>query len=415
MPAIGRLDSRSNGAPGPDVIFPASAIHAPSAQWAGVLRRRALRPVPPVDLQSLLTAFREQSDFYRQRLAVAGSWSAVPPLEKSDVSKVPVANDFRVKEARTSGTTGMQLSIWNTSPEREFRRALLYRPQLFYDLPETVTQLVFVDGDACARPEDRPKRFYYGGRHYATWFAGAAGNVDAIRHLLLTLRPKLIRGISSGIVRFLMEAGESFRNLGVSIVGPGGEYLQPEWRQMMADAFAARVLDRYGSTETGAIAWQCPYCDDYHANVDEIHLETSPEGLLATPLFVNSQPLLRYRLGDSIGFEVSGQVCQVRLPTVRILEARRDDWIIGRDGQRVSPLSFQFEKLPGLQYWRLHQLGTGDLRLYFDASTPETTGPELASALATVVPGRKIDLVQGVWKLKRGGKFKRVVSDYSGA
>ena len=53
----------------------------------------------------------------------------------------------------------------------------------------------------------------------------------------------------------------------------------------MAEAFRARVLDRYGSQETGAIAWQCPHCEDYHANTDEILLEADGAGLIATPLF----------------------------------------------------------------------------------------------------------------------------------
>ncbi len=395
------------------MIYSASAIHSHPSQWAEVLRHRALRFGSAVDTQSLLAAFREHSDFYRRRLAGAIAWSAVPPLEKQDVPRVPVAKDLPVREARTSGTTGLQLSIWNNSREREFRRALLYRPQLFYDLPERVTQLVFVDGDACAKPEDWPKRFDYGGRHYATWFAGVAADVGAIRHLLLTIRPQLIRGISSGIVRFLMEAGESFRDVGVAIVGPGGEYLHTEWRQIMADGFGALVLDRYGSTETGALAWQCPYCDHYHANVDEIHLEASPAGLLATPLFVNSQPLLRYRLGDDIRFEERQQACQLRLPTIGIVEARRDDWIIGYDGRRISPLSFQFEKLPGLRAWRLHQLSSGNLQLYFDAAKSQNLEPKLVSMLTEIVPGREIDLVEGVWRLQRGGKFKRVVSDCS--
>ena len=150
------------------------------------------------------------------------------------------------------------MTIRNSDTEREFRRALLYRPQLFSDLPAEVTQVVFVDGDWCAAPSDPPKWFDYGGSVYRTWFCGVGADAAEVAGLLAALRPQLVRGIASGIVRFIENHGDHLRALGVQIVGPGGEFLLPEWRALMSDAFGARVLDRYGSTETGAIAWQCP-------------------------------------------------------------------------------------------------------------------------------------------------------------
>ena len=81
-------------------------------------------------------------------------------------------------------------------------------------------------------------------------------------------------------------------------------------------------------------------------------------------------------------------------------------------GLKVSPLSFQFERVTGLKAWHLHQLNTGELRLYFDGETP--TGDiqqQLAKQLQNIVSGRDYELVEGVWELERGGKFKRVTSD----
>ena len=388
-----------------------SRIRLPEAQWAGALRDAALADAEPVDRSELLAAYREHSAFYRQRLDGISEWADVPLLDKADVARVPVIDDGTVKEARTSGTTGQQVSIWNTSREREFRRALLYRPQLFYPLPAQVRQLVFVDGDWCMNAGDQPKRFAYGGVEYRTWFAGAAGAIEQIHDLLIALRPQLIRGISSALVRLLMESGQTYRQLGVAVVAPGGEYLLPEWRSLIEEGFGAPLYDRYGSQETGAIAWQCPCCGKYHANVDEILLEPGRDGLVATPLFVSSQPLLRYRLGDQVQIQAPDQACQVRLPILEIAAARRDDWLVDGYGRLVSPLSFQFERLEGLTAWRLHQASDGRLTMYFDATRPTVTGPALTQALCRLVPAREISLAEGVWQLKRGGKFKRVISD----
>jgi phenylacetate-coenzyme A ligase PaaK-like adenylate-forming protein len=389
-----------------------SRIHLPESEWATALRDAALVETEPVDRSELLGIYRDHSAFYRQRLDGIAAWSDIPLLEKDDVAKVPVFDDGTIKEARTSGTMGQQVSIWNTSREREFRRALLYRPQLFYPLPEQVRQLVFVDGDWCMAAGDQPKRFTYGGIEYRTWFAGAAGAIEQIHALLVELRPQLIRGISSAIVRQLMESERTYRQLGVAIVAPGGEYLLPEWRSLIEEGFGAPVYDRYGSQETGAIAWQCPDCGEYHANVDEILLEPGADGLVATPLFVSSQPLLRYRLGDHVQVQAASGTCRVRLPVLTIAAARRDDWLVDGHGRLVSPLSFQFERFEGLTAWRLHQASDGRLTLYFDASRPAVTGPVLAQALRRLVPDREVRLAEGVWQLKRGGKFKRIISDF---
>ncbi len=388
-----------------------SAIHAPEGEWGPRLCRGALEATEKHDRSAILSWFRGSNAFYADRIGDNHDWEQVRALEKHEVADIPVAADDSTGENRTSGTSGFQVTIRNNLRERRFRRALLYRPHLFYDLPVEVHQIVFIDGAWCAKAEMPPKLFEYGGVRYRTWFAGVAADVGQVRDLLIAVRPQLIRGISSGIVRFIDQVGRSFRDLGVRYVAPGGEFLQPEWRALMGDAFAAPVLDRYGSTESGAIAWQCPLCRQYHANADEIVLEADPEGLLVTPLFVSSQPLLRYRLGDVVSFDTAASDCRVRLPTLTIKRARRDDWIIGRDGRRVSPLSFQFEQVPHLDAWRLHQSPDGSLCLYFESSRPDIVAQQLGQHLANVVPNRPFELRQGIWRLERSGKFKRVSSD----
>ncbi len=388
-----------------------SVIHFPESEWGQRLRERALAAPAAHDRADILEWFRASSPFYADRIDQNRAWDQIQPVEKSEVADIPVAPDASLREARTSGTSGFQVSVRNNSRERCFRRALLYRPHLFYDLPDDVCQVVFIDGSWCAEAGMPPKLFEYGGVRYRTWFAGVAADVDQIRRLLTDLRPQLIRGISSGIVRFIDQAGDSLRHLGVRYIAPGGEFLQTKWRTAMHDAFGAEVLDRYGSTESGALAWQCPCCHDYHANVDEIVLEADPDGLLVTPLFVSSQPLLRYRLGDVVEFSDAAPDCRIRLPTITIKQARRDDWIIDREGRRVSPLSFQFEQVQYLDAWRLHQSRDGSLCLYFESEQPDVVQQQLGHCLTDAVSNQPFELRHGIWQLRQGGKFKRVSSD----
>jgi len=351
-------------------------------------------------------------------LAGLADWRDIPPLEKRELALVPVTSPGGLHETRSSGTTGRQAVIRNTGIERRFRQALAYRPFLFYPLTPAanniVRQVIFVDGKDIDPVDKQQWPFDFGGHTYLTWRVGIAASPEQVHALLQAVRPQVLRGLTSGIVRFAEELQRPLEGLGIQVVSPSGEQLSDDWRTSLREAFAAPVLDRYGSTETGSMAWQCPFCDDYHVNSDEVIVEEHADGVLATPLFIESQPLLRYRLDDLIRFHATKRDCRIRLPVMTVLEARRDDWIIDGAGLKVSPLSFQFERVAGLKAWRLHQLSSGALRLYFDSEVPdEGIREQLARQLQHIVAGRDYELVEGVWEHEHAGKFKRVTSDMS--
>ncbi|MCP4090979.1 MAG: hypothetical protein GY746_14490 [Gammaproteobacteria bacterium] len=373
-----------------------------------------------MNLYKCLETFRNHDEFYAERLAGLSDWRDIPPLEKSELASVPIIATEILYETRSSGTTGKQAVIKNTVLERRFRQALAYRPFLFYPLQPSpnniIRQVIFVDGKYVDPADKQQWSFNFGGNTWLTWRAGIAASPEKIHALLKLVKPQILRGLTSGLVRFVEELHRPLEGLGVQIVSPSGEKLSDSWRTSLHEAFAIPVLDRYGATETGSMAWQCPYCHDYHVNSDEIIVEDSSEGVLATPLFIESQPLLRYRLDDRIQFHAAQKNCRIRLPVMTVLEARRDDWIIDGAGLKISPLSFQFERVAGLKAWHLHQLSNGTLRLYFDCETPsglpgKSIREQLIKQLQEIVIGRDYELMEGVWKLKQVGKFKRVTSD----
>ena len=408
--------------------FPDSARYLHPSEWADALRSRAMSAQSEIDLRAALETFQRHDEFYAGRLAGLSDWRDIPPLEKSELALVPVISSEDLHETRSSGTTGVQAVVRNTALERRFRQALAYRPFLFYPLSSDVPpapnniirQVVFVDGKDLDPADKQQWPFDFGGHTYLTWRAGIAAAPEQIHALLQSVRPQVVRGLTSGLVRFVEELQRPLQGLGVQVVSPSGEQLSDDWRSSLHEAFATPVLDRYGATETGSMAWQCPYCHDYHVNSDEIIVENGVEdggeGVLATPLFIESQPLLRYRLDDRIQFHAAETNCRIHLPVITVLAARRDDWIIDGAGLKVSPLSFQFERVAGLKAWHLHQLSSGALRLYFAGEVlAEVSGEgiqeQLAKQLQKIVAGRDYELVEGVWGLERGGKFKRVTSD----
>jgi phenylacetate-coenzyme A ligase PaaK-like adenylate-forming protein len=391
----------------------------PRSEWAERLRIRALAEPENVDLNSVLETYRRHNEFYANRLKTVLRWDNIAPLTKDELADIPVSASEPLHETRSSGTSGLQVIIRNTLSERRFRQALAYRPFLFYPLREVIAdhlqQVIFVDGVEIDAVDKQQWPFEFGGRSYLTWRVGIAAPAEKILALLIQLRPQIIRGLCSGIVRFVEQTNRPLDNLGVQVVSPSGEFLTSEWRSVLSNAFAAPVLDRYGATETGSIAWQCPYCDDYHANVDELIVEPKQDGVLVTPLFIESQPMLRYQLEDRVDLHTEEHACRIRLPKLTVLEGRRDDWIIDGAGCQISPLSFQFEQVAGLKAWRMHQLETGAIHLYVDleagGEVGRNTRAQMIQQFQNTVPGRGCELIDGTRKLQRSGKFKRVVSD----
>lgn len=386
------------------------ARRARREDWPAVLRSHALRPPPPPEPAAVLRAFRTSNAFYAARLRDVADWAAVPPLTKAELTAVPVAATERHYEMRTSGTSGQQALVHCSQSEGRFRQALSYRPLLFCQLPAVVRQVIFRDGAEIEAPGRQQFPFRYGGSVYLTWRVGIAASAPAIAALLRAVRPHLVRGLTSGIVRFVEQAPDRLDGLGVQWLSTSGEFMRPEWRVTLERAFGARVLDRYGSTETGSLAWQCPWCAGYHANTDEQLLEPRPDGLLVTPLFMRTQPLLRYRLNDVVEWAAAPSGCRLGLPVLHIAAARRDDWLIDGAGNKVSPLSLQFEQIVGLQRWRLHQRASGELDLYVDGELDTASRAQLLNQLRAAIPGREPRLAGATVQAPTDSKFKRVSS-----
>ncbi|MET9297506.1 AMP-binding protein [Streptomyces sp. NPDC003077] len=109
----------------------------------------------------------------------------------------------------------------------------------------------------------------------------------------------------------------------------GGEPLTRARRERIARTWNARVVEEYGSTETGSLAGECPQ-GRLHLWADRALFEVfdpatgafSAEGagqLVVTTLYREAMPLVRYNLEDTV--EVSHRHCPCgwHLPTVRVL------------------------------------------------------------------------------------------------
>jgi phenylacetate-coenzyme A ligase PaaK-like adenylate-forming protein len=183
--------------------------------------------------------------------------------------------------------------------------------------------------------------------------------------------------------------------LALSEVWVGGEQLSAEQRTRIHAAFGCPVHNNYGASEFYAMAWECA-AGQLHLNHDWLILEPVdrqgrpvPPGevshsVLLTNLANRTQPLLRYRLGDSLRRLPGVCACGSRFPAIEV-HGRADHTLVLRDAQqrevKLLPLALCTAIEEGAQVTRFQLLCTAPerLELRFEAGQAE---PDAAFARA---------------------------------
>ncbi len=165
--------------------------------------------------------------------------------------------------------------------------------------------------------------------------------------------------------------------LSLSEVWVGGEQLSAEQRTRIRAAFGCRVHNNYGASEFYAMAWECAE-GRLHLNHDWLILEPVdrqlrpvPPGevsdsVLLTNLANRTQPLLRYRLSDSLRLLPAGCACGSAFPGIEV-HGRADHTVVLHDAQRrevkLLPLALATAIEEGAQVTRFQLLCTAPDRL----------------------------------------------------
>jgi len=387
----------------------------PRPSYYSALRDRALHTPVSADRQALLEWFRSAHGFYRKRLRKVLGWESVPVLERMDIEYIlPTRFRSSLIALPTSGTTGQIITVINDLEEYKFRQALAYRQFAFCDLPRNVRQLILADVDS-RREFLRESTLGLGQYWFSQWVISASASPEEQLGALYRVRPHLLTGFASALVRLAIASPRTIPRQDLRVVSPGGEYLCAGWRSILRERYGCAVIDRYGCTECGAIGWECPLCGAYHANGDEMMIETGLKGVIITPLFLRVQPLLRYHLGDYVDWVQDGPTsCSIKLPVIRIREGRRDDWLYDGNDIPVSPLAFQFERYARLKQWKIAQRLDGNIVLFiaWEGRLSDGDRRALIREVRNVVAEREVEVIGDVAGWSAMGKFKRVLCKY---
>jgi phenylacetate-CoA ligase len=144
-----------------------------------------------------------------------------------------------------------------------------------------------------------------------------------------------------------------------------GDTLLPAQRSSIEEFFQCRCFDAYGQCESVAAAMEC-----HHGRMhvipaigileilreDDSPCKAGEVGeMVATGLFNDAMPLIRYRLGDYAAFaETQDCPCGNPQPIITNLEGRVDDYLITAKGKKIGRLA-AFRRSPNIHSAQLVQ------------------------------------------------------------
>jgi len=368
------------------------------------LRRRLAWPAPKLEelrrrkLAALLHYCYKRIPYYRElfdRIGArpedfAGPEDLVrfPLLDKQtlrdrrDEFVDPAADRREWIEYRSSGSTGIPLTLWYTRAERLRMGHTVTRELLFNGL-KPWHRLVNVTEPRHAAPKNRwYHRLGLMRERFLSVYDDYGANLAALR----ALRPHALIGFPS----VLLLTGRRMLDDGGPILRPRllftlAEVLTGEDRRALAQQWGVEPLDLYGANEVGHIAFQCSRRRGYHLNLDSLHVEVlagdRPAGpgergeVVVTSFDLRVMPILRYRVGDVAQWLDEPCDCGCRLPLLGGVAGRSDGFIAGAGGELFSALEIALLLKPvlGIGQYRLVQERPGQVRVEFTAAGRETS------------------------------------------
>lgn len=199
------------------------------------------------------------------------------------------------------------------------------------------------------------------------------------------------------------------------------ESLYPHQRDLMEKVFGAPVYNRYGLSETGIVAIECPERNGLHINQEILHVEYLPtvsdtQQIVVTDLVNYGMPILRYETGDT-GVPVTGTcACGRGLERIGNLEGRVIELLPSKLGGHVNGQLFAtFHWIEGVKQYQVIQDRIDAFRINIvrtDAYKEANIDPMVTTIKEKFGPDTQIDInYMDVIPFTSGGKYKLVVSN----
>jgi phenylacetate-CoA ligase len=285
----------------------------------------------------------------------------------------------RVSGRKTSGSTGVPLVFVKDRDSTAYMDALMYELYGWHGiaLGDRQSRVWGIPLDLKGRMLTRLKDMLLN-RVRLVSFDISEKSCRRYFRRLRRFRPAFMYGLVNTIVAF----ADTIRGLGLDpaeldlkAVITTGEILFPRSRQLLQTAFRCPIVNEYGTTENGIIAFECAR-GSMHLQMHNTYIEIlrPDDGSPSTPgemgevvlteLHSRAMPFIRYRVGDLMKLSSDACGCGLEMPVVEEVLGRESDLIVTPDGKSISSAILSYSMPGGVLRFRSFQRAIDKLDIY---------------------------------------------------
>jgi phenylacetate-CoA ligase len=338
-----------------------------------------------------------------------------------------------LKVIRTSGSTGKPLRIYINSAEDDWRKAIYMRANISCGQKPRDRWVVITAPHHFFDTTNIQRRLGI----FAQTCVSLFSSVDEQIRLGSAAQPDILDGYSGSLLLFAREVERrGLTTIRPRIVFGTADLIDDASRRFMEKVFEAPYYDQFGCGELDRTAWQCPQKTEYHIDEDSVIVEFVGEDgeevssgergeIVYTSLFNYAQPLIRYAVGD-VGVPVDGECsCGRKLRLMKVVEGRRDSFLVLPDGRELSPMTFWtimrlFKYADHVSRFRVVQKASGLIEILVKKENTDVKESIMEQKLAEHIesclhikesfPGAfRIEFVEDI-PVDKSGKLRSVIS-----
>ena len=264
---------------------------------------------------------------------------------------------------------------------------------------------------------------------YNTQLFSSSKSIQELISELNIFQPNIISGYAGTIYQLALAQLEGKLKIKPGRLQSSGELLTENMRQVIEKAFDQDVIDLYACSESIVLGLQKSSKDPFLLFNDWHHIEVVdendnvlPEGtqgaLLITPLYRTLQPLIRYRLSDSLALKTTDQP----FITLQRFSGRVEDTLVYTSPNGVAhpihPFQLMAFLVPGLRQFQFEQTTPNTLLLRISvhdgySEVKHQAEKKLQEILETVGVEKfmtaTVEIVENIALNAKTGKFKLII------
>jgi len=283
----------------------------------------------------------------------------LPILTRGDIKKnfkllmaknLGLVSKLRLVKGHTSGTTGSPLEFYWDTNTCVVNNVVDWRQKSWAGI-NIHDKCAVVLGRTIVPINNKKTPFWRVNKiHNTLWLSAfhmKNENLQLYIEKLKEYKPRYIEGYPSTLyilAKFLLSSNERFP---LHAIFTSSETLHPLQREIIEDAFRAKVFDFYGLAERVIFASECDAHEGHHLNMDYgiteivnedgLPLGTGKMGwIVATGLHNYAMPLIRYKVNDVTAIKEKKCTCSRKFPLIEDITTKAEDIITTKDGKFIS-------------------------------------------------------------------------------